>query len=153
VSETGERHASWLELFFDLVVVVAVARLAHGLHEPTWGAVALFVLFYYAVWSVWTSLTLHSNVRADKTRVRSMLIGMYARRFRAYIALPAHFAITAGITALAAGLGVVVTEHSEHLDAGIAWVLCGGLAAPLWRIAYRTSRRLRSAGPMSEGAA
>ena len=327
MSETGERHASWLELFFDLVVVVAVAQLAHGLHEPTWGAVALFVLFYYAVWSVWTSLTLYSNVRADKTRVRSMLIGMFgiavmaaaapdvahavpgghthdgwfiaayivcrvsasqslarsgtimtawpaaqlgagltpwvasiwlhdpwryimwglgivldvgfsiiqsrrperlvaelaaqsertnarllrrggrprevitptaavldpahlgerlglfviivlgeavmqvvtsasgldwtwplglaaaagfglivslwwltleyglsavpgthARRFRAYIALPAHFAITAGITALAAGLGVVVTEHSEHLDAGIAWVLCGGLA-------------------------
>ena len=51
VSEAGERHASWLELFFDLVVVVAVAQLAHGLHHPTWGAVALFVLLYYAVWS------------------------------------------------------------------------------------------------------
>lgn len=25
----GERHASWLELFYDLVVVVAIAQLAH----------------------------------------------------------------------------------------------------------------------------
>jgi low temperature requirement protein LtrA len=25
----GERHASWLELFFDLMIVVAIAQLAH----------------------------------------------------------------------------------------------------------------------------
>ena len=29
----GERHASWLELFFDLVFVVAVAQLAHVLAD------------------------------------------------------------------------------------------------------------------------
>ncbi|MEV0347899.1 low temperature requirement protein A [Nonomuraea sp. NPDC050680] len=73
----GERHASWLELFFDLVVVVAVAQLAHRLQHPTWGDVALFVVLYYAVWSIWTSLTLYSNVRAEKTHLRSMLIGMF----------------------------------------------------------------------------
>ncbi|NUS05530.1 MAG: low temperature requirement protein A [Nonomuraea sp.] len=77
MTEAGERHASWLELFFDLVVVVAVAQLAHRLHHPTWQNVALFVLLYYAVWSVWTTLTLYSNVRAGKTRVRSILIGMF----------------------------------------------------------------------------
>ncbi|MEW9550315.1 low temperature requirement protein A [Nonomuraea sp. NPDC050783] len=72
-----ERHASWLELFFDLVVVVAVAQLAHRLAHPTWPDVALFVLLYYAVWSVWTALTLYSNVRGDRTHVRAMLIGMF----------------------------------------------------------------------------
>lgn len=77
MTEAGERHASWLELFFDLVVVVAVAQLAHRLAHPTWQNVALFAVLYYAVWSVWTSLTLYSNVRAGKTRVRSMLIGMF----------------------------------------------------------------------------
>jgi low temperature requirement protein LtrA len=30
--EPGERHASWLELFFDLVVVAAVAQLADRWH-------------------------------------------------------------------------------------------------------------------------
>jgi low temperature requirement protein LtrA len=77
VTEAGERHASWLELFFDLVVVVAVAQLAHRLEHPTWANVALFVLLYYAVWSVWTTLTLYSNVRGERTHVRSMLIGMF----------------------------------------------------------------------------
>jgi hypothetical protein len=28
---TSERHASWLELFFDMVFVVAIAQLAHEL--------------------------------------------------------------------------------------------------------------------------
>ena len=28
-----ERHASWLELFFDLVFVLAVAQVAHVLNE------------------------------------------------------------------------------------------------------------------------
>ncbi|MFC4120337.1 low temperature requirement protein A [Nonomuraea zeae] len=77
MTEAGERHASWLELFFDLVVVVAVAQLAHRLEHPTWANVGLFVLLYYAVWSVWTTLTLYSNVRGERTRLRSMLIGMF----------------------------------------------------------------------------
>ncbi|MFD1934457.1 low temperature requirement protein A [Nonomuraea mangrovi] len=77
MNHTDERHASWLELFFDLVVVVAVAQLAHRLHHPTWAVLALFAVLYYAVWSVWTSLTLYSNVEADRTRTRSMLIGMF----------------------------------------------------------------------------
>ncbi|MDR8412073.1 low temperature requirement protein A [Nonomuraea sp. 3-1Str] len=77
MKEAGERHASWLELFFDLVVVVAVAQLAHRLAHPTWANVALFAVLYYAVWSVWTSLTLYSNVRAEQTHTRSMLIGMF----------------------------------------------------------------------------
>ncbi|MBB5078881.1 low temperature requirement protein A [Nonomuraea endophytica] len=76
-TETADRHASWLELFFDLVVVVAVAQLAHRLLHPTWADVALFVMLYYAIWSIWTSFTIYANVRADKTRTRAMLIGMF----------------------------------------------------------------------------
>ncbi|WP_346114734.1 low temperature requirement protein A, partial [Nonomuraea maheshkhaliensis] len=77
MSQAEERHASWLELFFDLVVVVAVIQLAHRLAHPTWPDVALFVVLYYAVWSVWTALTLYSNVRGERTRTLSMLIGMF----------------------------------------------------------------------------
>ncbi|MFG1695378.1 low temperature requirement protein A [Nonomuraea sp. NPDC049309] len=76
MSQPGERHASWLELFFDLVVVVAVVQLAHRLAHPTWAGVALFVLLYYAVWNAWTSLTLYSNVRGESAGVRNMLVGM-----------------------------------------------------------------------------
>ncbi|HEY9412940.1 MAG TPA: hypothetical protein VIP77_25420 [Jiangellaceae bacterium] len=34
------RHASWLELFFDLVVV-AVAQVSHRLHDPTWAELGI----------------------------------------------------------------------------------------------------------------
>ncbi len=32
-AETAERHASWAELFFDLVAVAGVGVLAHVLHD------------------------------------------------------------------------------------------------------------------------
>jgi low temperature requirement protein LtrA len=81
VTEGGAvgRHASWLELFFDLVVVAAVAQLAHRLHgDPSVLDVALFVLLYLAVWLTWSSFTLYANVAGDKTRRRSMLAAMLA---------------------------------------------------------------------------
>jgi low temperature requirement protein LtrA len=71
------RHASWLELFFDLVVVAAVAQLAHRLHgEPSPADVGVFVLLYLAVWLAWSSFTLYANVAGDRTSQRSMLAAM-----------------------------------------------------------------------------
>ena len=51
---SGERHATWLELFFDLVFVVAVAALARFLHEDLTAAGLLaFVLLFVPVWWQW----------------------------------------------------------------------------------------------------
>jgi hypothetical protein len=49
--ERVERHATWTELFFDLVFVVAVAQLAAGLHADASldGAIA-FVGLFAPVW-------------------------------------------------------------------------------------------------------
>ncbi|WP_433442749.1 low temperature requirement protein A [Nonomuraea sp. CA-141351] len=99
MTEAVERHASWLELFFDLVVVVAVAQLAHRLAHPTWPDVGLFVVLYYAVWSVWTTLTLYSNAEAERTRTRGMLIGMFGIAVMAAAAPDvAHTMVTTGDT-------------------------------------------------------
>ena len=51
---SGERHATWLELFFDLVFVVAVAELGHFLHNnlSPWGLV-VFTLLFVPVWWQW----------------------------------------------------------------------------------------------------
>jgi low temperature requirement protein LtrA len=73
----AERHASWLELFFDLVVVVAVAQLADRLHgDPSLVDVGLAVVLYLAVWLAWTSFMLYANVSATQTRQQAMLVGM-----------------------------------------------------------------------------
>jgi low temperature requirement protein LtrA len=75
--ELRERHASWLELFFDLVVIAAVAQLADRLHgDPSLVDVGLAVVLYVAVWLVWTSFMLYANVSATRTRLQAMLVGM-----------------------------------------------------------------------------
>lgn len=48
---TQERRASWLELYFDLVFVVAIAQLATELvHDPTTEGFLRFVGLYLPVW-------------------------------------------------------------------------------------------------------
>jgi low temperature requirement protein LtrA len=78
---TDERHASWLELFFDLVAVVAVSQLAHLLHGdanhgPGGLSITTFFTLYLAIWLLWTTFTLYSNVAADKVHLRAMFLGM-----------------------------------------------------------------------------
>jgi low temperature requirement protein LtrA len=68
-------------LFFDLVAVVAVAQLAHLLHGdahhgPGGLDIVTFFALYLAIWLLWTTFTLYSNVVADKVRVRAMFLGM-----------------------------------------------------------------------------
>lgn len=60
----AEQPASWLELFFDLVVVVAVAVLAERLHEDSGpGNVLLVVMLHLAVWLVWVSFIIEGRRR------------------------------------------------------------------------------------------
>jgi low temperature requirement protein LtrA len=114
----GERHATWLELFFDLVIVAAVAQLTHLLREgPGTGQVLLFAVLYYAMWSVWTSLTLYANVAGALTRLRPMLVTMF------------------GIAIMAASVPQVTRGEPRIFI--IAYVACRLLAAGSWK---RTSR-------------
>jgi low temperature requirement protein LtrA len=113
-----ERHATWLELFFDLVIVVAVAQLADLLHDgPGVHQAFLFAVLYYAMWSVWTSFTLYANVSGTLTRTRSMLLAMF------------------GIAIMAASVPQVV--RGEPAIFIVAYIVCRLLAAGSWK---RTSR-------------
>jgi hypothetical protein len=74
---TPERHASWIELFFDLVVVAGVAQLAHLLsHGPSLGDVGLYLLVFLAFWISWASFTVYGNVEGDRVRIPAMLLAM-----------------------------------------------------------------------------
>lgn len=56
--EVGERKSTWLELFFDLVFVAAVAALADGLHaDPTLEGLWHFALLFVPVWWSWMEFT------------------------------------------------------------------------------------------------
>lgn len=61
INET-ERHASWLELFFDLVYVLAVSQIAHVLsdHSDTAGFLKYAALFVPVWWS-WVGFTFYAD--------------------------------------------------------------------------------------------
>jgi len=60
--EHQERHATWLELFFDLVFVVAIAQLAHLLHDHLdWGGIASFVVLFIPVWWLWIDFSYYAD--------------------------------------------------------------------------------------------
>jgi len=73
-----ERHASWAELFFDLVAAAGVATLAHVLGTaPDAAGLGLYTLLYLAFWLSWTTFMLYSNVAAGQTRVLRLMTGMF----------------------------------------------------------------------------
>lgn len=131
----ADRHASWLELFFDLVVVVAVGQLAHllhgeGHHGPDGLAISTFFALYLAIWLVWTTFTLYSNVVAEKVRQRSMFLGM------------------AGIAAMAATVPHGVGDHSTVF--AVAYLVTSAIGSTSFtrsgRILLSWSAATRNAG-------
>src|SRR5262245_19477628 len=70
-------RVEWLELFFDLVVVAAVAVLSDALREnPTWGGLWIFLVTYGAVWFAWVSVVRYTDVAGELTRVRTVVVSM-----------------------------------------------------------------------------
>lgn len=57
-----DRHATWLELFFDLVFVLAIAELAHLLHSDlSWTGIASFAALFVPVWWLWIDFSYYAD--------------------------------------------------------------------------------------------
>ncbi len=60
--ESRERRASWLELFYDLVFVVIIAQLSHGLAgDVSWRGLATFALPFVPAWWLWIGGTIYGD--------------------------------------------------------------------------------------------
>ena len=97
------RHATWLELFFDLVFVLAIAELAGVLHEDTSPAgIKHFALLFVPVWWLWMGFSYYADQFDSEEEPDSPA-------FR--------------VTMLAAMLGTVVLAVTVHdaLAGGSAW--------------------------------
>lgn len=72
-----ERRASWLELFYGLVFVVAVSQLAHNLNEDiSLSGLFGFVVLFIPVWWSWIGTRFYAN-RFDSDDVgHRLLIGL-----------------------------------------------------------------------------
>ncbi len=57
-----ERRASWLELFFDLVVAGAVGQLAGALQDhPSLTALARFAILFIPIWWLWVQFSFYAD--------------------------------------------------------------------------------------------
>jgi low temperature requirement protein LtrA len=62
LEDDDTRHATWLELFFDLVFVVAVAQLAASLsHDLTLHGFLVFCGLFVPVWWAWVGYTFYAD--------------------------------------------------------------------------------------------
>src|SRR5262249_60735676 len=62
LAEEEERHATWYELFFDLVFVAAVSQLAAALsREPTLTGFARYAALFVPIAWAWSGFTFYAN--------------------------------------------------------------------------------------------
>ncbi len=100
------RHATWLELFYDLIYVVVIAKLSHLITEPHGGHLtlqqyAMFAALFVPVWWAWTGHMMFQNrFDPEDTPQRILtLLQMLAACFMA-IFIPEAFAEGANAFAL-----------------------------------------------------
>ena len=76
IKSGGKRHATWTELFYDLVFVVAVAGLASRLlHNVSWGGAVAFIGLFVPLWWAWVSFTFYAD-RYDTDDAGQRLMAM-----------------------------------------------------------------------------
>ena len=60
--EESERTATWLELFYDLVFVAAVAMMGTRLaHDVSWTGLLSYLAYFALVWWLWASHTFYAD--------------------------------------------------------------------------------------------
>jgi low temperature requirement protein LtrA len=126
--------SQWLELFFDLIAVAAVAVITDGIAEdPTWGGLALAALTFVVIWQSWLSVVLYANVAEDKVRIPTVVIAMFAIALMA-AAAPGHYDSRANafvigfLIARSAAAGAA--QRTGKVLASYPLLQAGGLSAP-----------------------
>src|SRR5690349_2267344 len=67
-----EKRVAWVELFFDLVFVVAVTQVSGLLHaDHSWAGVLRAVVVFIPIYWAWVGMTMHANLHdVDQTSTR-----------------------------------------------------------------------------------
>jgi low temperature requirement protein LtrA len=98
------RKATWFELFFDLVFVVAVAALAGALsHHYDWTGFAEFTFLFLVLWWLWLGHSFHAS-RFDRDRPDQWAVGFAQMLAVVFIAYGASDAFGARAWAFAGGV-------------------------------------------------
>jgi low temperature requirement protein LtrA len=114
-----ERHASWLELFYDLVFVAAVAQLAKILSDDySWLGILRFSILFVPVWWAWVGHTFYLT-RFDTEDVGHRLLTF--AQMTAATSLAVHVPAALGATSTGFALSYAAVRFilvAEYLRAG-----------------------------------
>jgi low temperature requirement protein LtrA len=117
-SET-ERHVTWLELFYDLIFVAAVAQLARSLsNDYSWVGMLRFTVLFVPVWWAWVGHTFYLT-RFDTEDVGHRLLTM--AQMAAAASLAVHVPAALGATSAGFALSYAAVRFilvAEYLRAG-----------------------------------
>jgi low temperature requirement protein LtrA len=128
LAEEGERHASWLELFFDLVFVVAITELSHYLvTDHSAGGFLRFAALFIPVYVAWQGYTAYAS-RFDTDDLALRL---------------AYFGAMLAILAMAVLIGDVA--HGSHSGAfAVSYVVLRSIMLALYARAWRAVPEARA---------
>ena len=138
--EPGRVH--WMELFFDLVFVVFVGQLAHGIHgDPGWAQFGTFALLFFPAWWAWVNIVSVVNLLPGLS-ARALGVAMLAAMAAAGVmaaAAPGAFGDRAWAFSLGnAGMRVILLVlwlYKDRQQPGRTpwriWIYNGGTAV-LW---------------------
>ena len=148
-----KRHATWLELFFDLIFVVAIGDVTHILNHTHEGHLDphrfwQFVLTFIPLWWIWVSHTMYANrFDADdrKHRLATLFImflmiivsGLIDQRFVAsFEIIVVCYAGSKCIIAMMYFVSKQRHKESVHLTTAVGWVTVAGAAISLASILF-----------------
>jgi low temperature requirement protein LtrA len=128
--EDGERHATWLELFFDLVFVVAITELARVVvAHPTAGGLLRFAALFVPVYVAWQGFTFYAT-RFDTDDLVFRL---------------AYFAAMLAIAAMA----VLIDDVADGIHSGAFVVTYVALRSIMLLLYWRAWRAVPDARPLT----
>jgi low temperature requirement protein LtrA len=142
-SDDGDRRATWLELFYDLVFVATISQLSHYLSgHLSWLGVASFVLFFVPIWWCWVGATFYAT-RFDTDGIFDRLCAFVQMAIVAAMAVHVHHGLETGAVGFAlcyaAFRGLLVFQyrvagHFNPVTRGLVdrYSLGFGLSVLLW---------------------
>lgn len=153
-SREERRHATWLELFFDVVFVLAIAELAHYLHDHlTVTGFFEFVFLFLPVWLVWSNYTYYADLfDIDSPRYRIAMLTAMQLSVALAVTIPGalgdgstEFAVTyLMLRSLLVALYTWAWLHSREMRPVVARHLAGfSTGIVIWSVSLLTPEPLR----------
>jgi len=146
-----EKRVSWVELFFDLVFVVAVTQVSGLLHDDhSWPGAARALVVFIPIYWAWVGMSMHANLHdVDRTRARLGVFSVGLCGLFMALALPQAYGsrgVLFGVSYWAARLILDALMRSSYRGVGFNPFTAGAfVTGPLLTLGGLTHGNLRLA--------